>query len=121
MNVNLGRECKFYAIIPPGQRSKGGTTKAIKKEKAHKRLNIRMALHVVALEIYMTGKGNVLNISTPNRPDDGGRYERSPGVAPSTYNTAERLQRTQPAKGEVKKWAQERECWRKSSTDSSQK
>ena len=34
----------------------------------------------------------ILNISTPNRHTDRGRYEKSPGTAPSTYDTAERLQ-----------------------------
>ena len=57
VKYTLGREFKFYAIIPLGQRSKGGTTITIKNEIAHKRLNIRMALQAVALEVYMTGKG----------------------------------------------------------------
>ena len=38
---NLRREYKFYATIPPGQRSKGGATVALKKVIAQKRLNIR--------------------------------------------------------------------------------
>ena len=29
----------------------------------------------------------MLNISNPNRQSDKGGYERSPGVAPSTYDT----------------------------------
>ena len=40
-------------------------------------------------------KDNVLNISTPNRPSDRGRYERCPITAPSTYDTARRLLHTQ--------------------------
>ena len=44
VKYNLGREYKFYAIIPPGQRRKERTTVVIKKEIAHKRLNIRTAL-----------------------------------------------------------------------------
>ena len=39
----------------------------------------------------------MLNISTLNRPRDGGRYDRFPGAALSTYDTAERLYRTQPS------------------------
>ena len=39
--------------IPPGQRSKGGTGVAIKKEITHIRTNIQ----VVGLEVYLIGKG----------------------------------------------------------------
>ena len=53
VRYNLGREYKFYAKIPPGQRSKGGAAVAIKI--AHKRLNIRTTLQVVA-QVYMAGK-----------------------------------------------------------------
>ena len=45
------------------------TAVAIKKEIAHKRLNIRTTLPAVALNVYMAGKrkkDNVFNISTPN-------------------------------------------------------
>ena len=49
IECNLGREYKFYAIIPPGQRSEGGTALAIKKEIVHKKINIRTALQAVAL------------------------------------------------------------------------
>ena len=57
VKYNLGREYEFYAIIPLGQRSKGGTAIAIKKERAHKRLIIRTALQAVVLEVYMICKG----------------------------------------------------------------
>ena len=40
-----------------GQRSKGGITVAIKKVIKHKRLNIRTTIQVVALEVYLIGKG----------------------------------------------------------------
>ena len=43
---NLEREYKFYATTPLGQRSKGGTTVAIKKKITHKRLNIRTTIQV---------------------------------------------------------------------------
>ena len=52
VKYNLGREYKFYATIPLGQRSKRGTAVAIIKEIAHKRLN-----KAVALEVYMAEKG----------------------------------------------------------------
>ena len=69
-----------------------------KKEIAHKRLNIRTTLQAVILEVYMIRKkkDNMLNISTPNRPSDRGRCERSPGTTPSTYDIAGRFQHTQP-------------------------
>ena len=35
VKYNLGREHEFYAIIPPGQKNKGGFAVAIKKEIAH--------------------------------------------------------------------------------------
>ena len=38
------------------QKSKGGTAVAIKKEIAHKALNIKTTLQVVALEVYLVGK-----------------------------------------------------------------
>ena len=40
-----------------GRRSKGGTIVAIKKKITHKRLNIRTNIQVVALEVYLIGKG----------------------------------------------------------------
>ena len=75
VKYTLGREFKFYAIIPLGQRSKGGTTITIKNEIAHKRLNIRITHQFVALEV---------NIYTPNRPSEIRKYERSLKAAPST-------------------------------------
>ena len=42
---------------PPGQRSKGETAVAIKKEITHKVLNIRTTIQVVSLEVYLVGKG----------------------------------------------------------------
>ena len=36
VKYNLGKKYEFYAKIPLGQRSKGETTVAIKKEIAHK-------------------------------------------------------------------------------------
>ena len=57
VKYNLGREYEFYAIFLQGQRSKGGTALAIKKEKVYKRLNIRTALQAVVQEVYMTGEG----------------------------------------------------------------
>ena len=53
----MGREYKFYATTPPSQRSKGGTAVAIKKKITQKRLNIRTTIQVVALEVYLIGKG----------------------------------------------------------------
>ena len=44
-------------------------------------------------------KDYMLNISTPNRPND---RERSPRTAPSTYDTAGRLQHTQSTVGKCK-------------------
>ena len=44
MKYNPEREQKFYSTIPLGQRSKGRTAVAIKKEITHKRLNIRTTL-----------------------------------------------------------------------------
>ena len=101
VKYNLGREYEFYATILQGQRSKGKTAVAIKKKIAHNRLNIRTTLQAVALEVYMSGekKDNMLDISTPNRPSDRGRYERSSGTVSSIYDTAGRLQRTQPTVG----------------------
>ena len=59
---------------PPGQRSKGGTAIAIRKEILHKRLTYRTILQVVAREVYLVGKdNNKLNISLPNRPSEGRR------------------------------------------------
>ena len=54
---SLGRENKFYATTPLGQRSKGGTAVAIKKDITHKRLNIITTIQVVALEVYLIEKG----------------------------------------------------------------
>ena len=56
VKYNLGSEYEFYATIPLGHRSKGGTTVAIKKEIAHKRLNIRKTHQAVALKVHMAGK-----------------------------------------------------------------
>ena len=53
---SLGREYEFVAT-PPGQRSKGGTAVAIKKDITHKRLSGRTTIQVVALEVYLIGKG----------------------------------------------------------------
>ena len=46
----------------------------------------------------MTGKkkGQYAQYICPNRPSDRGRYERFSRIAPSTYDTAGRLQRTEP-------------------------
>ena len=38
-------------------------------------------------------------IFTPNRPGDRGKYERSPGAAPNTYDLAGRFERTQSTMG----------------------
>ena len=70
VKYNLGREYEFYAIFLQGQRSKGGTALAIKKEKVYKRLNIRTALQAVALELYMTGKGKMIICSIHLPPTD---------------------------------------------------
>ena len=40
-----------------GRRGKGGTVVAIKKDITHKTLNIRPTIQVVALEVYLIGKG----------------------------------------------------------------
>ena len=42
---------------------------------------------------------NMFNISTLYRPSDRRRYKRSHRIAPSTYDTAEKLQHTQPTVG----------------------
>ena len=92
------REYKFYATIPSGQRSKGGTAVDINKEITHKRVNIRTTIS----EGLPGRKGkevNMLYIFTPNRPGDGGGNERSPGEAPSTYDPAGRFQCTQSTTG----------------------
>ena len=85
----------------PRSENKGRTTIAIKKKITHKRLNIKTTIQVVALEVYLIGKRKrtVCYISTPNRPGDRGRYERTPGAAPSTYDPAGRFQRTQSTMG----------------------
>ena len=44
VKYNPRREYELYAIIPLGQRSKGGTAIAIKQEIAHKILKIRTIL-----------------------------------------------------------------------------
>ena len=54
---NLGREYEFYATILLGQSSKGGTTVAIRKEIAQKKINLRTTLQAVSLEVYISGKG----------------------------------------------------------------
>ena len=117
VKYNIGREYKLYAIISLGQRSKGGTTVAVKKEIAHKILNTRTTLQTVSSSGGLNGsekkKDNMINISPSNRPSDRGRYEKSPGTAPSTYYTAGRLQSTQSIMGSEKG----REWWRKISTD----
>ena len=90
VKYNIGREYKLYAIISLGQRSKGGTTVAVKKEIAHKILNTRTTLQTVSSSGGLNGsekkKDNMINISPSNRPSDRGRYEKSPGTAPSTYD-----------------------------------
>ena len=53
----LRREYEFSALVPPGQRSKGWTAIAIRKEIPHKRLTIRITFHVVALRVYLTRRG----------------------------------------------------------------
>ena len=76
------------------RKSKGGTTVTIKKEITHKRLNIITTILVVALEIYLIGKGKMIvcSISTPNKPGNRGRYERTPGATPSSYDPTGRFQ-----------------------------
>ena len=74
VNYNLGRKYDFYAIISLSQKSKREIAIAIKKEIAHKRVNIRTAFQAVALKIYMTEKGQYTQYIYPNRPGDGGRY-----------------------------------------------
>ena len=56
-NYNLGREYEFYAAVPLGLRSKGGTAIAVRKDIHHNRLNLRTTLQVVALEICLVGRG----------------------------------------------------------------
>ena len=84
---NLGREYEFYATIPQSQRSKGGAAVSVKK------------ISSGGLQSREKKKTNMLNISTSNRQSNKGRYKRSPGTAPGTCDTAERLQRTQPTVG----------------------
>ena len=52
---NLRREYKFYATVPPDQRSKGPVI-AIMKEIVHKILNIIITLQVVALDVHPVRK-----------------------------------------------------------------
>ena len=40
-------------------------------------------------------KDSMFYIFTPNRLGDRGRYERTPGAAPTTYDPAGKLKRTQ--------------------------
>ena len=49
---NLRREYKFYAKTPWV-----GEAVAIKKDITHKRLNIRTTIQLVALVVYLIGKG----------------------------------------------------------------
>ena len=52
----IWEKIRILCKTPPGQRSKGGTVVAIKKEITHKRLNKRKTIQVVALEVYLIGK-----------------------------------------------------------------
>ena len=91
VKYNLGGEYKFYATIPLGQRSKGRTAVAIKKEVAHKRLNIRTTLQVVAMEIYMAGKINRIICSIYLPPLDQStepKHNRRSTQLPSQNHTA---------------------------------
>ena len=57
INYNLGREYEFYAAVPLGLRSKGGTAIAVRKDIHHNKINLRTTLQVVALEICLVGRG----------------------------------------------------------------
>ena len=99
IKYNLWRGYKFNESVPHGQRSKGGTVVDVKNEIAHKRLNIITTFQVVALDVYMSKKRKKTKcslLSTPNRLSNRGRYEKPPGTASSTYDTAVRLQCTKP-------------------------
>ena len=50
-------EYEFHAAVPLRLRSKRGTAIAVRKDINHNRLNLRTTLQVVALEIYLVGKG----------------------------------------------------------------
>ena len=81
VKYNLGRECELYAKIPLGQKSKGRAIAVIKKEILHTRLNIRTTLQISSsggLHGREKKKDKMLNISTLNRSNDRGRYERFP-------------------------------------------
>ena len=53
-----------------GRRSKGGTAVTIKKDITHKRVNIRPTIQVVALEVYLLGKGKRIVCSIYLPPTD---------------------------------------------------
>ena len=86
------------------KKSKGAATVVIKKEIAHKKINIR-TLQVVALEDYMVGKRNRTICSIYLFLMDQVTEEDMREVIKqlSTYDTAGRLQWTRPTMGEVKK------------------
>ena len=56
-NYNFGREYEFHSAVPLRLRSKGGTAIAVRKDINHNRLNLRTTLQVVALEVYLVGRG----------------------------------------------------------------
>ena len=89
VKYNLEREYKFYATIPLR-----GTAFAIKRNSTQKTQHSSRTL--LGRE---KKKDNMLNIFTLNRPSDRGGYERSPGAALDNYDTAGRLQCTQPTVG----------------------
>ena len=70
LSIIQERKYDFQAIIPLEQRSKGGTAVAIKKEIAHKRLNIRTTLQVVTLEVQLVGENKITICSIYLPPTD---------------------------------------------------
>ena len=80
-NCNLGIEYEFYATTPLGQRSKGETAVAIKKENTQetKYKNHYPGGSSGGLPDRKGKEDSMFYISTTNRPGDRGRNERTSG------------------------------------------
>ena len=92
-NCNLGIEYEFYATTPLGQRSKGETAVAIKKENTQetKYKNNHPGGSSGSLPDRKEKEDSMLYTIIPNRPGDRGRHKISPGATPSAYDPAGRF------------------------------
>ena len=109
---NLERKYNFYATISPGQTIKWGTAVAIRKEIAHKRLNIRTTLQVVVLEVYLVEKRKrtiCLIYLSPTEQMTEEDMKDFLCCSQYLWYCKETLLHTIHC-GEVKKWAQNGEC-----------